>query len=87
MQRIRKNTSVKAFTLIELLVVITIVAIFGAMILGAFGGCHREDGNPIFINTEYENMKANRQQAEEFKRANDLRERELQLQEAQLNQK
>lgn len=86
MQRIRKNTSVKAFTLIELLVVVAIVAIFGALIFGG-SGCQREDGQPFFINTEYENMKANRQQAEEFKRANDLRERELQLQEAQLNQK
>jgi prepilin-type N-terminal cleavage/methylation domain-containing protein len=83
MKPTKKN---KGFTLIELLVVVTIVAIFASLVFGSISGCQRNDGEPLFYNTEYENMKANKQQAEEFKRANDLRERELQLQEMQLQQ-
>lgn len=76
----------KAFILIELLVVISIIAIFASLIFGVIGGCETKDGQPLFYNAEYENMKANKQQAEKFKRANDLRERELELQIQQLKQ-
>lgn len=83
MKPTKKN---KGFTLIELLVVVTIVAIFASLVFGSIRGCQQTNGEPWFYNAEYENMKANKQQAEEFKRANDLRERELQLQEMQLQQ-
>lgn len=73
----------KGFTLIELLVVVSAIAIFAILIFGAIGGCQTHDDQPLFYNAEYENMKANKQQAEEFKRANDLRERELELQREQ----
>lgn len=68
----------KGFTLIELLVVITIIAIIasiGVTFLRAVSG----NQQPFFYNSDYENAEANKRQAEEMRRANDLRERELNL--------
>lgn len=68
----------KGFTLIELLVVITIIAILaslGVTFLRAVSG----NQQPLFYNSDYENAEANKRQAEEMRRANDLRERELNL--------
>lgn len=61
----------KAFTLIELLVVITIVAIFAALIYNSY--CTYTDPKYVPYLMPQERM------ANELKRANDLKELELQI--------
>lgn len=78
-----KNT---AFTLLELIVVISIVILLGILVIGSYSRYRSNTEDPgfdpdVYINSEYHNTRANMQQAEEFRRANDLRERELRVQE------
>lgn len=72
----------KGFTLIELLVVITIVVIIGAIATGIIGLIRN---NTVDDPTAYMSI-SDKAFYEEQKRANDIRERELQLQ-AQQQQK
>jgi hypothetical protein len=65
-----------------LIVVVVIIGIFATIIFTTvrhFSGNSEDPG--IMFNPDYYNTRANMQQAEEFKRSNDLRERELQIQE------
>lgn len=66
----------RGFTLIELLVVLTIIAIAAALLFAVVGG--RGNGEPIILNYERETWRQNEQMLQEQRRANDLRELELQ---------
>ena len=84
---IRKNKAASAaFTLLELIVVVVILSIIGILAYNGYSYLyHRYDEQgfdpDVYMYSEYHNTKANMQQAEEFRRANDLRERELRVQE------
>lgn len=69
----------KGFTLIELLVVVTIIALLACFIWGISASPGSGDV-PLFINYEWENYIIQKQQLEEQRRFNDLKEQEMRLQ-------
>ena len=68
----------KGFTLIELLVVITIIFILAALGTSAFKAVSGGRVSPIF-HPQSAHAEAEQRQADEMKRANDLKEEELRL--------
>ena len=71
----------KGFTLIELLIVLAIIAILVGLIGGALGGCSRNEGYTAdqLWRPNAVRARAEEEQAAELRRANELKERELEL--------
>lgn len=79
----------KGFTLVELLVVVSILVVVGALVLGGVRSCQNGvaffDAGEEYYYPEAVHARVEEEQAQELRRANDLKERELNLREAEIN--